>query len=224
MATTPSTAEQTEVRTDWQLSIDVDAVLRGQGVEPGRARSRHPHLLALADRALAEGRQHLHPQVVYRILNILRISKALVVLENGAEFRGFGIARGLAGSSAVIAAVATLGAGLEQEISRFKEVDSAFALALDGLGTAAISSLTTAARHFWTQLIAGGPHSTTAPLYPGMRGWNLAAAQTELFSLLDAQSVGVRLDSSFLVMPSKSVSLIIGVNSKEFSANFFVPR
>jgi hypothetical protein len=39
-------------------------------------------------------------------------------------------------------------------------------------------ALTTALRHFFAQK-AGAPLATTAPLYPGIRGWELAPAQTQ---------------------------------------------
>jgi hypothetical protein len=63
-------------------------------------------------------------------------------------------------------------------------------------------------------LQAGGPLATTAPLYPGILGWELAAAQTQLFSLVDASAIGVTLNSSFLMIPTKSVSMVIGVGTR----------
>jgi hypothetical protein len=75
------------------------------------------------------------------------------------------------------------------------------------------SALTTALRHFFAQK-SGAPLATTAPLYPGIRGWELAPAQTQLFSLVDASAIGVTLNSSFLMIPTKSVAMVIGVGTK----------
>jgi hypothetical protein len=160
-----------------------------------------------------EGTPWLRPQIAFSILDVLEPKPGCVVLSNGTELRGFGIARKLTGAASVIAAVATLGSELERHIQGATQEQPTFALSLDGFGTAAIRALTTALRHFFAQK-AGGTLATTAPLYPGMRGWELAPAQTQLFSLVDASAIGVTLNSSFLMIPTKSVSMVIGVGTK----------
>ena len=205
---------QTEVLSDWQLGIDADMVLRGQGANPSKVRLLQPRIVALAERAIAEGKSWIRPLVGYRILDIQEVKPARVILANGAELKGFGIVRKLAGAESVIAAVATLGAELEQQILRATKEEAAFALSLDGFGIAAMGALTTAARRFFAQIAVREHLTTTAPLHPGMRGWALAAAQTQLFSLVDAQAIGVSLNSSFLMTPCKSMSMVIGVGTK----------
>ena len=49
--------------TDWELLLDEDAVLRGQGADPAIIRQRSPRLVQMATRALEEGRSLLQPQV-----------------------------------------------------------------------------------------------------------------------------------------------------------------
>ena len=214
MTIVPSITERTGIRSDWKLSIEVDTVLRGQSGDPSSVRLRQPRLIALAERSIAKGTAWIRPQVAFRILDILEIKPGHVILSNGADLNGFGIVRKLTGAASVIAAVATLGAELERQIVRATQEELSFALALDGFGTAAIGALTTALRRFFAQLAGGGPLATTTPLYPGMKGWDLATAQTQLFSLIDALSIGVSLNSSFLMTPCKSVSMVIGVGTK----------
>jgi hypothetical protein len=102
MTSTPTVTAQTEIRTDWQLSITVGMVLRGQGGDPNNVRQRQPRLVDLAERAIAEGTPWLRPQIAFSIL----------ILSNGTELRGFGIARKLTCAASVIAGVATLGSEL----------------------------------------------------------------------------------------------------------------
>jgi hypothetical protein len=167
----------------------------------------------LDERALAEGTPWLRPQIAFSILEVLDPKPDRVILSNGTELRGFGIARKLTCAASVIAAVATLGSELERQIQGATQEQPTFALSLDGFGTAAIRALTTALRHFLAQK-AGAPLATTTPLYPGIRGWELAPAQTQLFSLVDASATGVTLNSSFLMIPTKSVAMVIGVGTK----------
>ncbi len=207
----PTAIERAKIINDWKLANDADAVLRGQGFDPGRTRLRQPELVPLAERALREGSALLQPAVIYRFLGIKTVIPGRVTLENGAEFKGVGISRRLHGSPSMIAAIATLGAALDSEVARATVSEPEYAAALDGLATAAISALTAAAYRLWIAQIGAGPLSLTAPLYPGMRGWDMAPGQAQLFSLLDAASIGVQLDASSLMTPAKSVSMVLGV-------------
>ena len=71
MTSTPAVTAQTEIRSDWQLSITVDMVLRGQGGDPNNVRQRQPRLVALAERAIAEGTPWLRPQIAFSIPDVL---------------------------------------------------------------------------------------------------------------------------------------------------------
>ena len=44
-----------QVLTDWSLNLDVDRILRGQGINPARARQRFTPMLAAAEEALQLG-------------------------------------------------------------------------------------------------------------------------------------------------------------------------
>src|SRR5260370_27646886 len=115
MTSTPAVTAQAEIRTDWQLSITVDMVLRGQGGDPNNVRQRQPRLVALAEKAIAEGTPWLRPQIAFSILDVLDPKPGRVILSNGTELRGFGIARKLTCAASVIPAVATLGSELERQ-------------------------------------------------------------------------------------------------------------
>jgi hypothetical protein len=209
MTIIPSTTGRTEIRRDWQFAVTADMVLQRQGANARKVRLRQPRLVALAERAIAEGQSFIRSAVAYRVLKIREVKPALVVLSNGTELRGHGVARKLAGAKLAIATIATVGAEIEQQILRATKQDAAFALALDGYATAAVGALIIAFRQYFADVVAEDQLTTTTPLYPGTNDWELAAAQTELFSLVDAASIGVRLTPSFLMTPCKSVSIVI---------------
>jgi hypothetical protein len=218
MTTTQFTTEQTEIRSDWQLAINADMVLQRQGAHPAKVRVRQPRLVALAERAIAEGKLWIRPQVAYQVLKIQEVKPSLVILTKGAQLKGSGIARKLAGADFLIMAVATIGPELEQQILRVTKREAAFAFALDGCGTAAVGALTIAVRRFFADHARGRQLTTTAPFYPGTNDWDLAAAQIQLFSIVDASAIGVGLNSSFLMTPCKSVSMVIGAGANMQSA------
>jgi|SRR5271157_162803 len=207
--------ETTQFRSDWQLAITVDMVLRGQGAEPQKIRARQPQLVALADRAIAEGIGLIRPQAAFRRLDICAISRSCVTLQGGSELEGFGIARKLAGCRGVFLAVATLGKELEEEMSRAAQTNLPWEFALDGFGTAAIGVLSNALCRFFTELTVKDGLRATNQSYPGMRGWSLKEGQEQIFSLVDARSICVSLNPSFLMVPRKSLSMAVGFGTQQ---------
>ncbi len=214
MTNIPPTPGPTEIRRDWRFAVTADMVLQRQGANASKVRLRQPRLVSLAERAIAEGQALIRPAVAYRIVKIQEVKPTLVILANGTELRGHGVARKLAEAQLAIAAIATVGAHIEQQVLRATKDDAAFALALDGYATAAVGALIIAFRQYFADLFAEDQLTTTTPLYPGTNDWELAAAQTELFSLVDVALIGVSLTASFLMTPCKSVSMVIGAGRK----------
>jgi hypothetical protein len=124
--------------------------------------------------------------------------------------KGHGVARKLTAADLAIATIATVGAEIERQILRATKEDAAFALALDGYATAAVGALIISFRQYLAELVAAELLTNTTPLYPGTNDWELAAAQTELFSLVDGDPTGLKLTPSFLMTPCKFVSMVIG--------------
>jgi hypothetical protein len=213
MTTTRFITGQTEIRRDWQLLITADMVLQRQGANARKVRARQPRLVTLAERAIAEGQPLIRPQVAYRVLRIQEVQRALVTLENGQQLKGVAVARKLASADLVAGVIATVGARIEREILRATGEQTTFGLALDAYATAAVGALIVAFRRYLAELAESEHLRTTTPLYPGTLGWELAAAQTELFSLVDPAPIGVKLTSSFQMTPCKSVSMLIGAGA-----------
>lgn len=207
--------ETTQFRSDWQLAITVDMVLRGQGADPQKIRARQPQLVALAERAVAEGTGLIHPQAAFRRLDICGISQSCVTLKGGCDLEGFGIARKLAGCGGVFLAVATLGKELEEEMNRAAQTNLPWEFALDGFGTAAVGVLSNAICRYFGELVAKEGLRATNQSYPGMRGWSLKEGQEQIFSLVDARSIGVSLNPSFLMVPRKSLSMAVGFGTQQ---------
>jgi hypothetical protein len=205
---------ETQFRSDWQLAVTVDMVLRGQGAEPQKIRARQPQLVALADRAIAEGPGLIHPQAAFRRFDICGITRSCVTLKGGSELGGFGIARKLAGCRGVFLAVATLGKELEEEMGKASQTNLPWEFALDGFGTAAIGVLSNAICRYIAEMTEKEGLRATNQFYPGMRGWSLAEGQTQIFTLVDALSIGVSLNPSFLMVPRKSLSMAVGFGTQ----------
>ena len=195
------------VITDFQPTLSVTDVLRGQGIDPARAR---PGIVAVAQGVLDEARALLAPAALYTTLPVRDFHDRRVTLEGGAVFEGPLVARALAGATEIGLAVCTIGPALDERVAElFAAGDPVRALALDGAGIGALGG---------SRLISERIREQAAPrglrigmrASPGQEGWPIQQ-QRVLFDLLPAEEIGVRLTESCLMLPRKSVSFVVGL-------------
>jgi hypothetical protein len=199
------------IARDWDLALDADKVLWGQGANPSVLRARRPKLAAIAGEVIDEGRPLLDPAVLYRRVSVEQIRHERMVLASGGTLSGPAVANYLASAREVIVAVCTVGDALSIRAAEVFEVDPVRGLALDGLASAAAEALAEAACRRFDEMAAAEGLAASIPLNPGMDGWPLLEAQQQIFSLLPADEVGVRLSPAGLMEPLKSVSLVVGL-------------
>jgi hypothetical protein len=201
-----------EIRT-WDLQLGVDHVLRGQGADAASVRSRSPQLVALAERAVREGVSMIRPAVLYCRLEVKNVVHHRIQLGGGSELRGSLIGQHLMSAIEVVFILCTIGPDLEREVSEVFPTDPLYGLALDGLGSAAVEALANAACHRFELQAREDGFETSIPLSPGMTGWPVEEGQPQLFNVLHADQIGVKVSPSWVMQPSKSLSMVIGVGS-----------
>ncbi|HEY47076.1 MAG: hypothetical protein AMJ88_12910 [Anaerolineae bacterium SM23_ 63] len=195
---------------NWELTIDLDAVLRSQGSDPEAIRKRGGPIVDLAEKALKEGRAYINPVVVYRRLAIESLHHERIQLEGGAILTGSLIVQHLGAAKQVVAVLCTIGDRLEERVSEVMGKDPAYGLALDGLGSAAVESLANAVCHHFETQVAEEGYRVSIPLSPGMMGWPVEVGQEEIFDMLGDDNAGVRLTSSSMMIPRKSLTMVLG--------------
>lgn len=199
------------VLTGWPLQISVDDILRGQGADPQIVHSRKPMLAAAAERARADGQSLVHPVALTREYGVREHRHERVILENDARLTGPLVTRHLAGAQRLIAVICTIGSELENTVSRLLGEDSLYALALDGLGNAAVEILSQQiCAHLGVQTQTEALTAST-PLSPGSPEWPVEIGQEEIFALLEPSKAGVTLTSGGMMVPKKSMSFVVGI-------------
>jgi hypothetical protein len=201
------------VLTDWTLELEADQVLRGQGADPATVRARRPALVAIAERALQVGVPLLQPRVAFERLEAHGLRHERLSLDGGA-LHGALIAQHLGRAEQVVLIVCTIGEALEASVAQEMDADPVFGLALDGLGSAAVESLAGLACSRFEEQTAVRGWNASLPLSPGMIGWPVAEGQAQIFSLLDPGLAGVRLTDSGMMIPRKSLSLVLGLGEE----------
>jgi len=201
------------VRRDWDFRYDVDDVLRSQSADPGVIRSRRPALVALAERALQEGRELVRPAVLTRTLNVESSRHNRVTLEGGSTLSGPLITEHLGGAETVVVILCTIGDELGERVIRETAGHVGFGFALDAVGSAAVHSLSAAACNRVEQEAIASGLQTSLPLSPGMEGWDVDPGQREIFSMIDPEEIGVVLSPGLEMRPLKTTSSVIGIGA-----------
>jgi hypothetical protein len=196
---------------EWDFSLTVDDVLRGQGAEPTMIRARRPSLLEVAEWALHEGLPLLQPAVLAQELSIKEIRHERLIFEEGGFISGSLISQHLRGATEIVVLLCTIGPQLEAISAELIQTDSLHALALEGFGTAAVESLANQACARIEKQAQAKAMQASIPLSPGMIGWPVEVGQKQIFSLLNASSIGVSLNDNAMMIPRLSLSQVIGI-------------
>ena len=198
----------------WDIHLDTDAVLRGQGADPAILRARRPRLVEIAARALEEGLDLIRPQVLSEHYKVESIRHERVYLQGGCELKGTLLSQHLAPAKEIIVILCTIGQDLEDHAASVMQTESVRGLALYGVGSAAVEALANAACQAFELESAERGWQTTIPLSPGMIGWSVEEGQPQIFSLFDSGQIGVQLSKQAIMLPLKSLSLILGLGPK----------
>jgi len=197
--------------TGWELMLDEDAVLRGQGADPAIIRQRSPRLVQLATRALEEGRPLLRPQVFYSHHDVKTLRHERLVLSGGGYLSGSLISQHLSPAQEIVILVCTIGTALDDLMPEVMKQDMVYALALDGVGSAAAEALANEACRQLELEAAKKGYQASIPLSPGMVGWTVDEGQPQIFDLIADEAIGVTLSDHFVMTPRKSLSMVVGL-------------
>lgn len=199
----------------WQLSIDVDQILKRQGADPAIIRTRSPKLVQYAERSLDVGRSLIEPKLLYKRVSIEEIRHEKVILDDGNYLTGRLITDHFAPADEILVILCTIGSQLEKEVARSIDKDTLQAMALDDFGSAAVETLANTACRRFEDEAKSQKLNTSIPISPGMEGWSVEVGQPQIFGIIPSDEIDVRLSDSFLMIPRKSLSMIIGVGEGE---------
>jgi hypothetical protein len=198
-----------EILKDFDLTLSVDDILRGEGMDPEVVRIRRPALVKAADMTLQLGLAKIHPAAAVCEVNVLEHRHERIKLDGGTLLTGPLVARHLAGAERVAAVVCTIGA--ELELFATAQQDMILGLALDGLGNAAVTLIgQQVCEQIGGRVQAQGQMMST-PLSPGAPEWPVEVGQPQVFALADPAAAGVRLTEGGMMIPKKSVSFVVGI-------------
>lgn len=196
---------------DIHLNLETKGVLRREGI---RQRSRlRPEVATLLQELLTSINDDnlLEPAMAYEFHVITRADPDRLCLKGNAVLHGSTLSSVLSAARELAAVVCTIGPKLEKKVTRhFDSNEPLRGLLLDGIGSAAVDSLTQEVCKFMMHEASSRSYQASSPLSPGMPGLDISE-QRQLFQLVPAEEIGVRLTESAMLVPRKSVSMVMGM-------------
>ena len=200
-----------ELQQNLDLIFDVDAVLRGQGADAAILRARRPGLVKVAEKAMQESLSLLLPKVIYKEFDVEGVLHERILLREGRKIDSKLLAQHLGGANRIIIILATIGEKLEEQVSKIWDADMVYALALDGAGSASVEALANAACLYFEKQAEMEKLEASIPFSPGMVDWTVSEGQPQIFSLLGEEGSVVNLTPSSIMIPRKSLTMVMGI-------------
>ena len=186
-------------------------VLRRQGFG-GNPKVR-PEIKSLTEDLFASIESHnfLEPMVAYESYSITGMDGSQISLVGDRAVHGPALPALFPEAKELVALVCTIGPKLEKHVSDYNKSGQALrSLLLDGIGSAAVDAMIPAALSFIGVEVSSRGYETSTPVNPGMPGFPMTE-QRNLLELTQADKIGVSLTSSGILIPRKSVSMVIGI-------------
>lgn len=187
--------------------VRMDEILRYAAAKGGGEDVR-----TLAQECLAEAENHLSYQICYAEFPILQTEKGFDLSFGKTESKT--LEKTLFGCSEILLFAATLGIDFDRLIARYTHTSPAKAWMLQAIGAERIESL---CDQFCLDIRSQKNKirkSITPRVSPGYGDIPLVM-QSEIFLALDCyRSIGLALNSSWIMSPTKSVTAIVGIKQE----------
>ena len=199
---------------DIPLSLKTREVLHREGF---REHSKvKPEIKGLIRELLAGVKKaHLmEPAVAYEIYGVTKISPDQVSLGGNKAIHGQLLPAIFPEAKELTVLVGTIGPRLEKQVTDYtNQGEPLRGLLLDGIGSAAVDSLTQEACKLMAGEASSRGYQASSPVNPGMPGLDITE-QWHLLKMVPAGEIGVSLTSRGVMVPRKSASMVIGIGPK----------
>ena len=201
---------------DTDLTIDKDEVLRYLG---HTGQELDGQLQLRIDELCGKCLELARPDWCYGFFAVREIGRGVLLPGPGITLRGMDIRRHLEGSGHCAVMAATIGIGVEQEFLRLECTSVSDALIFNAACTALVEAVCDRCEEE-IRAVARGRGRTCGGRYSPGYGDLPIEQQPELLGLINAgRRLGITLNDSFMMIPRKSVTAILGIFPPGKTAN-----
>lgn len=194
-------------------SLNLEVLWRFEGSAMGKEQPSNA-AQKLATSLLPQAVKLIKPVAYVGFFPVKGFYKRRLELENGLTLTGGFVSHILGEAQEIAVLVCTIGQALEEHAKEcFDKGQPARGYILDGLGTVALGNLAEDARRNIEVQVNQRGLQTSMPISPGHADWALSEQQV-LFQMVPTRDTGVILNSSFLMQPRKSITMVVGLGKK----------
>lgn len=160
--------------------------------------------------------ENIHPKAIYESFEIKKVEGNSVYFKSGYIFKGINISKLLTGSEIATIFIFTLGNKTDEIIKEEdRSGDMITKIVMDTITTNILGIL---GEHMGNIIKKEGikdeSWGSTCAYSPGQYRWTIEE-QKEIFSMVESNRIGVKLNKSFLMVPFKSISGVYGFGPKD---------
>lgn len=197
---------------DRKIEIKKEEVLRYLGY---KGQEIDTNLDLKIDSLILESKNLFREKVVFREFYILKEDGEIKLKDTNIKFKGKDIYKLLKDSDRCILIAATLGNDIEKKIRLYSKTDLTSSVILDACATAGVESLCDKLQENLKEEFLKENENFTFRYSPGYGDLSLSV-QKDLIEILDCKRrLGLNLSDSFIMIPRKSVTAILGITKKE---------
>jgi len=199
---------------DIHLNLEKRQILRREGIR--QQSSVRPEITNLIDELLVsiDDEHILEPVCAYEIYPISRTDYPKISLAGDMVLHSPLLASALSSAEELAVAVCTIGPKLEKRVTDYLGAREPLrGLLLDGIGSAAVDSLAQEACELIQNEASLRGYQASSPFSPGIPDFPITE-QWQIFRMVPSEEIGVRLAASGIMVPRKSVSMVIGLGEK----------
>lgn len=208
-------AEKTgiDVSVDWAWVRD--QVLEKERIPRGNRSGQKTGLLSALDECLRVAKHLAKPSIATANKAVIKNTDKFVVLEDGLSIKSSSVSSYMRGAASAHLFVVTIGSDLEETATVLMEGgEQLHGYLLDRIGSFAVESLAAGLEGSLRKSYGRDGLSLSMRLSPGYCDWPVEA-QAGLDKAIGFSRAGVTLTESFMMMPRKSISGIVGIGPKE---------
>jgi hypothetical protein len=199
---------------DIHLNLEKGQVLRREGIR--QQSSVRPEIMTLIDELLVSVTDEhlLETAIAYEIHPVSGVDHDQLSVEGNMTLHGPLLFSALSNADELVTVVGTIGYKLEKQVAAYLNGGEPLrGLLLDGIGSAAVDSLAQeTCKLIQNEALLRG-YQTGSPVSPGIPGFPITE-QWQLFRMVPSEEIGVRLAPSGIMVPRKSVSMVIALGKQ----------
>lgn len=191
--------------------ITLDEVFQAEGADYSQ-RPPRPSSVKLHHRIMEEAAGLVGPKAIWVEVDVTGTGAGELFLEDGFKLSSHLLPRVAGTAEKMLLISTTIGTAVDERITEYKETGKmSEAFALDACATTYVAKAGQTAMSRVEETYRREGLKTTFPMGPGHSYWQGLEDMQVIFHFLRAERIGLHLNASNLIIPRKSIAMVMGV-------------